>query len=203
VFHVPSTHRIVHRDHLQRWCNDSRKLQRVRAKLQSVQHSTHSVFTQTLWSVASTSAPAIALSTAQYLFPLLLYAFFYDAGLMSNLNLDLFAKAFPCDNALRRYNLLQATCDTMILGKELQNKKIYMASDKGNKKGIGHFVKVLSRLQDDGLVKTQLLDIDASGGTSEDCALAMQASMNKLKANDEDNTHQLYGQATDSGGGGQ
>jgi len=51
-------------------------------------------------------------------------------------------------------------------------------------------------------VQTQVLDIDASGGTSEQCGLAIQASMNKLKANDGDHTHLLNGQCTDNGGGG-
>jgi len=51
-------------------------------------------------------------------------------------------------------------------------------------------------------VRTQLLDVDASGGTDEACAQAMRASMNKLKAEDDAHTHLLCGQCTDSGGGG-
>ena len=121
---------------------------------------------------------------------------------MNKLNLDHFARAFPSDNTLRKCNFAQATRDTMILGNELSGNKTHLACDKGNKRGVGHFVKVLSKLSDQGLVQTQLLDVDASGGTSKDCALAIQSSMNKLKINDEDNAYQLHGQATDSGGGG-
>jgi len=51
-------------------------------------------------------------------------------------------------------------------------------------------------------VRTQLLDIDASGGTSADCARAIRTSMNKLKIHDDADTHKLFGQCTDSGGGG-
>lgn len=198
----PSTHRLVHKDHLTRWYNDSRTLQRARSKMQSIQYSTSSTFSQALWSIALTSAPALALSAAQHLFPLLLFAYFYDAGLMNNLEHAKYAQAFPSDNTLRKHNLLQATRDTMLLGNSLRNKKIYLACDKGNKKGVGHFVKVLATLNDLGIVVPELLDIDASGGTSSECAAAIRASMNKLKLNDEDNTHLLYGQATDSGGGG-
>jgi len=80
---------------------------------------------------------------------------------------------------------------------------MYMACDKGNKKGIGHFCKVMSAWDPiNGTVDLDLLDIDASGGTSKDCAKSIQASMNKLKAVDNDQTHLLYGNATDSGGGG-
>jgi len=97
----------------------------------------------------------------------------------------------------------------MQLGDTLSGKKTHIACDKGNKKGVGHFVKHLSwwdpRQQDaNGLLRaqTQLLDIDASRGTSVLCAEAIKASMNKLKLNDDDDTHKLYGQCTDSGGGG-
>jgi len=48
----------------------------------------------------------------------------------------------------------------------------------------------------------QVLDIDASGGCSVECAQAIRSSMNKLKAQDDIDTHLLAGQTTDSGGGG-
>ena len=47
-----------------------------------------------------------------------------------------------------------------------------------------------------------MLDIDASGGKDRECAVAAQASMNKLKTQDNDNTHLLHGSTTDGGGGG-
>jgi len=86
---------------------------------------------------------------------------------------------------------------------QLIDKRIYVSCDKENKKGVGHFVKVLSWWDESSHgVTAQLLDIDASGGNSQDCALAMQASINKLKMNDEDQTHKLASQYTDSGCGG-
>jgi len=121
---------------------------------------------------------------------------------MTKLDLDLHAKSFPSDNTLRKHNFMQATCDTMVLGNKLRHKKIYIACYKGNKKGVGHFVKVLSTLNNLGWVNMQLSDIDASRGASEECALAIHASMNKLKANNDDDAHKLYGQGANSGGGG-
>jgi len=90
----------------------------------------------------------------------------------------------------------------MLLGRDLRNTKIYLSCDKGNKKGIGHFVKYVSRWLPAGSVDKRLLDIDASGGSSAECAAGIQSSINKLKLNDNDKTHLLYGTATDSGGGG-
>lgn len=52
-----------------------------------------------------------------------------------------------------------------------------------------------------GTVDLDLLEIDASREPSKDCAKSIQASMNKLKAEDNDPTNLLYGNAMDSGGG--
>ena len=53
--------------------------------------------------------------------------------------------------------------------------------DKGNKKGLGQFVKILLWWDEDQKQdKTFVLDIDASKGTSKGCAEAIQRSMKKL-----------------------
>ena len=165
---------------------------------------------QALLAIAMASVPALAFSAAQCLFPLIMHAYFYDTGLFNkDFELDNYVTAFPSDWTLRKASMHQATRDTLQLGDNLMNKRIYMACDKGNKKGVGHFVKYLSwwdpmARDANGLlrVQTQLLDIDASGDTSADCARAIRASMNKLKIHDDADTHKLFGQCTDSGGGG-
>jgi len=97
----------------------------------------------------------------------------------------------------------QAARDIMALGVQMSDEKIHLACDKGNKKGIGHFVKALSWWDlDNPSVDLRLVNTDASGGASEACALAAQASINKLKANDNDPTHLSRGQTADSDGGG-
>jgi len=89
----------------------------------------------------------------------------------------------------------------MLLGNELKDKKLHMACDKGNKKGIGHLVKHIASWIP-GMAMRRLLCIDASSGTSRDCAMGIRSSMNKLKIQDNDDTHLLFGMSTDSGGGG-
>ena len=80
--------------------------------------------------------------------------------------------------------------------------KLYLSADKGHKKGIGHFVKYLSFFSKvNDRVKKQLLDVDASGGTSEDCANAIDFSVKKVDPPGEEK--KLDGQMTDAGGGGQ
>ena len=205
---VPSTHKIEHRSDIKRWQNGHDTCTAIRKKLQCKQCYTNSLFVQTLWSLAMSSVPALALSAAQHVTPLIVHAFLHDTGLFQvskvgedNVKIAKFATSFPSDATLRRYNENQAARDTMSLANELKDKKIYMACDKGNKKGVGHLAKVLSWLNNEGNVQTQVLDIDASGGTSTLCAQAMQASMNKLKLPGAA-THLINGQCADSGGGG-
>ena len=76
-----------------------------------------------------------------------------------------------------------------------------MSADKGHKKGIGHFVKYLSFFSKvNDRVKTQLLNVDASSGTSKDCANAVDFSVKKVDPPGE--KKKLDGQMTDAGGGG-
>jgi hypothetical protein len=76
-----------------------------------------------------------------------------------------------------------------------------LSCDKGNKKGLSHFMKILSWWdKTEKKVQTFVLDIDASEGTSEGCAEAIQHSMKKV--NKTTITLPLKGQTTDSGGGG-
>ena len=199
----PDTHVLEHESHVKRWRNDSDILNKMRDKLQSNQYQSNNIFTQTLWSVAMTSVPALALSAAQFVVPLIVIAHLFETGMFTGMSMSQVAKSFPSDGTLRQYNFNQAARDTMSLGREIRDKKVYVAADKGNKKGIGHFVKHLCWWRrDEPGVKVQLLDVDASGGTSKACAQAMRASINKLREVDDDGTNLLYGQTTDSGGGG-
>ena len=70
----------------------------------------------------------------------------------------------------------------------------------GNKKEIEHFVKELSWLDDDGKLRVQTLDVDASLASTTACAQAIEASLKKVSLGGRKIV--LKGQATDSGGGG-
>jgi len=199
----PASHELCHISDVKRWQNDSDTLQRIRNKLVSKQYKCDDMFSQTLWSIIMSTVPSLAMSAAQVIIPLIIMAFFWDTGLFHGVAADAFSTSCPSDATLRKYTLCQAARDTMSLGRKISTKKIYLSCDKGNEKGIGHFVKYLSWWNpDDPKVDVQLLDIDASGGTSAACASAMQAFINKLRMEDNDGTNLLCGQTTDSGGGG-
>jgi len=203
ISNVPKTHTVVLAADLSRWKNDSRALARTRSKVQQKQHTTDSVLSQSLWAIAMSAVPALANAAAQHLFPLTFFAFFHDTGLFDRTDLDLFAQSFPSDWPFRKFAIHQAVRDAILLGNEFQRSKTHMACDKGNKKGIGQFAKCVSKWNQDGGTNLKLLDTDAAGGTSAECALAIQASVNKLKNDDTvQDSHLVCGQNTDSGGGG-
>lgn len=82
---IPKTHSVVLAADLNRWKNDSKKINNIWQKLQSNQHTTKSVLSQSLWGIAMSSVPALAFSVAQYLFPLVVCAFLHDAGIFDKL----------------------------------------------------------------------------------------------------------------------
>jgi len=201
-FVIPSSHKIEHISDIKRWQNGYDTCERIKDKFKQKLYRTSCLFTQALWAIATSAVPALALSAAQWLFPLVVLAFLYDTGIFDDgVPSDTFPRSFPSDGTLRNYTINQAIRDTITLGNRLHDKIIYIACDKGNKKGVSHFVKILAWWESNRIM-TQFLDIDASGGTSEECADAIEASMNKLKAQAGAATHLLQGQGTDSGGGG-
>jgi len=141
---IPRSHKLVYIPHLKAMENKAEVCDKIRSKLQQKQHTARSPQVQALWAVAMAAVPALALSAAQCLIPIIIAAFLCDAGIMDDIPTLKFAQSFPSDNTLRRHNLLQAVRDTMSLGHSLLTAKIFLACDKGNKRGIGHFVKMLS-----------------------------------------------------------
>mgnify|MGYP006965230816 CR=1 FL=1 len=88
----------------------------------------------------------------------------------------------------------------LLLERELKDAvAIFIACDKGNRKGIAHLPKVLSWwCSKQGCVRSACIDADGSGSSSKDCAEAIRLSLKKFQ-----NTKIiLRGQATDAGGGG-
>lgn len=197
---IPTTHKLHCTAHASRRDKEIETLQNIRKKMISSSFSTNALGKAAL-SIACASVPALALSAAQCLFPIIFYSTMIDTGLFNypEFVLAQFATAFPSDCYLRQTIVYQAGQDLMALGKRLRDEfvPLYMACDKGNKRGISHFVKFLTWFDSQTMtVSKQLLDIDASDGTSADCALAIKHSLMKI------GQHLLSGQCTDSGGGG-
>jgi hypothetical protein len=138
---------------------------------------------------------------AELVIPLLVAAFLaYSHLIHYNLDFNLFSKSFASAHNLRDI-LISFAADSLIeVGNQICGaENVFLSCNKGNKKGLSHFVKILSWWDKiEKKVQTFVLDIDASEGTLEGCDEAIQHWMKKVH-----NTIALLlkRQTTDSGGG--
>jgi hypothetical protein len=196
---IPRTHVVLHKSYLL-------KLQNLEQQVKDLTHGfsnyrfnakSSSHYMRTLLAVTLSSCPALPLSQAATVLPLFSAAFLVDAGFMKKTDVVKFSKSFPSESMLRDLLFTLAAENSIALGEYLKNKVVFLSCDKGNKKGIGHFVKILSWWDvAEERVRKQCLDIDAAEGTSALCATAICASLKKV------GNLKLQGQTTDSGGGG-
>ena len=95
--------------------------------------------------------------------------------------------------------------DTIFITKDsIQNNPfVYILDDTGNKKGNKNLVKYLCWYYlKDPRVKTYMLDVDFSNKKSEDVAIAIKHGLLQVFGTVDGVTIIIYGQCTDSGGGG-
>jgi len=97
----PASHDLHHVLDIQRWKNDSKTVKRVRENFQASQHHTNLMCTQTLWSVALSSTPSLALSAAAFLIPCVVMACLWDTRTLKGICLADCARSFPSDATLR------------------------------------------------------------------------------------------------------
>lgn len=193
---VPSPYVIVLKNRYERLRNVSEKVKAMEGSLDGTRFTSQvEPFTRSLLGVGLSSAPSLPLLQAAHIMPMFVGAFLSNHGLMDKTKIDRFSKCFPSEAYFRDLMYTFAAENLLELGEKLKGKYVFLSCDKGNKKGVGHFVKVLSWF-DSTKVYKQCLDIDGSEGTTAQCADAIRASLKKV------GVEKLQGQTTDSGGGG-
>jgi hypothetical protein len=196
VLAVPISHVLVRKNRLARLVNTDNKVKAMLGSLSGDRFTKNAgQFTRTLLAVCVSSAPCLPLSQAANMMPLFVGAFLSEYGLLDEDSFTHFARSFPSEAYFRDLMFSFAAENLLELGEKLKGKLVFLSCDKGSKKGIGHFVKVLSWF-DGTRVQKQILDIDASEGSTDLCANAIRASLQKVGVT------KLHGQTTDSGGGG-
>jgi hypothetical protein len=198
---VPKTHVVILQTYLKKLQNKASQIDKLHQSVRKKKY-TGSPLSKRLLASALVSVPGLSLTGAELVIPLFVAAFLADSNLISDkLDLNLFSKSFASAHNLRDI-LISFAVDSLIeAGNEIRGaENVFLSCDKGNKKGLSHFVKILSWWEkSQRKVKTFVLDIDASEGTSEGCAEAIKHSMMKLNGTI---ALLLKGQTTDSGGGG-
>jgi hypothetical protein len=169
---VPKTHVVIHQAHMKRLQNKACQIDMLKLSLKKKKY-TGSPLSKRFLASALASVPGISLTGAELVIPLVVAAFLADSNLIEdNLDLSLFSKSFASAHNLCDI-LISFAVDSLIeVGKQIRGAdNVFLSCDKGNKKGLSHFVKILSwwdRTQKK--VQIFMLDIDASEGTSEGCA---------------------------------
>ena len=153
---------------------------------------------QRYYSAVLFQAPYLSLYTAEQIIPLVVAAFLSDVGIV--FHPEAVAGACPSAKTLEGM-FLDGSVESMLwLQRQLKDAAaVFIACDKGNRKGIGHFPKVLSWWsKKENRVMMVCLDANGSGASSEECAQAIWQSLKKL----DGSVMCFFGQTTDSGGGG-
>lgn len=193
---VPNTHVLIHKNKLAKLENIELKLKTMEGSLAGERFGNNAGhLTRTLLGVGLSSAPSLPISQAANIMPMFVGAFLCEHGLLDKTHVQQFARCFPSEAYLRDLMFNFAAENLLELAEKVKGKQVFLSCDKGNKKGVGHFVKVLSWF-DGTRVQKQVLDIDGSEGSTDQCANAISASLAKVAVT------KLQGQTTDSGGGG-
>jgi hypothetical protein len=194
---VPITHCIITKARLEGLRKSSHILKKLQKGCQNSRFAGGSSLMRSLIAIAVTSCPALPLSQAANVIPMFVAGVLVDFGVLDRAEVQGFSTSFPSETYLRDLVFMFAAENMYQLGVKVVGIQVFLSCDKGNKKGVGHFVKILSWYDDKtkSVVK-QLLDIDASEGLTDDCGDAIAASLKKI------GNIKLQGQTTDSGGGG-
>jgi hypothetical protein len=142
--------------------------------------------------------PYASFTGVEQLIPCVLAAIFAAADI--KVNPELLSKNCPSENLLKEIVRDGAVDCLLWLMDELKGAHaVFLACDKGNRKGVDHLAKVLSWWDEtERCVRSVCLDIDGSGGSSENVGDAIDHSLKKLL----DAVEKLAGQSHDGGGGG-
>jgi hypothetical protein len=160
-----------------------------------------------LYGAAAVLSPQNSLKDVELALALTQAAFLVDCGVgLEERDLQKIANTVPSARTLQAFMNDAAADSAFEAWHEIvtEGSKLFLLCDKGAKKTQNaHFVKILcwwSKL--DKTIKTFNMDSNDTDGTSKACAVAIQHSLSQLFGGNENNEQMLWGQATDSGGGG-
>ena len=202
-YKVPKNREVVNTSHLQRWKNDSQNFNDFIKGLSKNQFSRKNSDTKSTYIATGMAAgPALPATTVASVNPVLTIAQLMDCGLINHETFDpeKFCKSFPCDTKLRNC-VTRAHAECIVEMKhDFKGKKIHMAHDKGNKRGLDHLAKAASLFnRKTGKIDTKVVDINTSGSCGEGVADGLQNSLGSVGC---PTFFKLASCCTDNGGGG-
>jgi hypothetical protein len=160
-----------------------------------------------LYAPAATLSPQTSFKNLELILALNQAAFLVDSGVgFREEDLKKLANTVPSAATLKDFIIDAATDSAFLAWEEMvqDSSKFVLLCDKGAKKtASAHFVKILcwwSKL--DKKIKTFNMDSKDTDGTSAACAHVIEHALLQLFGGQDNILAMLFGQATDSGGGG-
>jgi hypothetical protein len=189
--------------HLGRLEQAAQRWNRLKAHVHKSQQYNGTELGRRLYGAALALSPTTSLENFELTAALTLAAFMADAG--APIDLAKCADALPSQSTLKRLVHKAATDSIFNASQEIVEDaaKVFLICDKGagGKVANAHFVKILSWYSHrEQRVKTFNVDTDEAAGKSENAGDAVDHSLTKMFGDRSKDI--LYGQATDSGGGG-
>jgi hypothetical protein len=153
-----------------------------------------------LLGVGLSEVPGVRHYTFEQLLPLVYAALFVEAKVP--FDPETFARSLPSDMMLASITEHAAADFLALQQKEVQQAlHLHLGADKGNHKGVDHFVKVLLNwCKQSSNIKNYILDTDGCGSKSKDAAAGIEHSLKIVSGSGQ--LLQLASTATDSSGGG-
>ena len=130
---VPSTHEVLIGWKISKYNKYEMQVKCVRDKFGPT--FTGGMLSKMYICMALAYCPVVGLSAAAVIIPLLAFSLLEDTGILTGLDAKMICSSFPCHETLRGM-MLQYSAECLPF--------IYLSCNKGNKKGLSHFVKVLS-----------------------------------------------------------
>jgi hypothetical protein len=142
---VPKTHIVIHRSYLKRLQNKESQIDKLHQSVRKKKY-TGTPLSKRLLASALASVPGLSLTGAELVIPLVVAAFLTDSHLIDDqIDFKLFSKSFALAHNLRGI-LISFAVDSLIkVGNQIHGAdNAFLSCNKGNKKGLSHFVKILS-----------------------------------------------------------
>ena len=202
---VPKTHIVVHCSVFGKLRDSNYIVQEIKKSLRTLQFSaTRAAYplARDFLATALASAPGLSQQAAAIMIPLIVMWFITWASptFAKTVTADEITNVCPTRTTLRNVMSDAATDALMESGAEMKKAGHYaISSDKGEKKHVDHFAKVISWFSWPlKKVMTMVLDIDATGHCTASAGLAIRRSVDRMAGF----LSKFRAQATDSGGGG-
>ena len=149
---------------------------------------------------AASCVPQAGYSGIATVAPFIIGAFLENCGI--EYTSKKLVSSLPCNMTFKNMVEENAVSNIMLTQESIRkNRYIYICADKGNKKGNKNLPKFICWFDiDSGKVKTFLIDCDCTDESTEDVAAALKHSLDRVFPDDV--VVIVWGQCTDSGGGG-